>query len=314
MDIVKVNSQELEEIAEIYGRKFIDEYKRIAYHKYFGILKTNPEALRLYDELNVQVIYYMLNDNYFSHNSYMAFIYKRNANMSVQVLDLTDVKYYQYDTHSFDKKEKDILIEAVEDVSKKDIISNSYVPTNSLYALKEETEPSFVVAQAEYALRVEAQNFNSHINHKQEYYAKNAARYAYSELDLNPIIDRVNDEDFSYQLDQAIAAYDNSLYLASCATLGVCLETVCKLLLTKNGVKIKDSDSTLLDNLTAKLRENKLISFKMKGRIDVCYKVRNLAAHTSPGKIVKSDCHFILNTISEIVEEHFQSSRILSDT
>lgn len=154
-------------------------------------------------------------------------------------------------------------------------------------------------------LRNEADNYKIHNNLHQEYYAKNAARYAYSELDLTSIIEKINDKDFSYQLDQAIAAYDNSLYLASCATLGVCLETVCKLLLQNNGVKIKDSDSTLLSSLSAKLKENHLINYKLKGRIDVCYKVRNLAAHTSPGKIVKSDCHFILNTIAEIVETLF---------
>ncbi len=287
------------------ANKFIDIYKETADTLYANLLKTNPEALRLYSKDNVQIYYIDLNNRFFpSLNQHIAFVYKPDAKMDIKILDLTAESYYEYDTPSFQKSEIDILLEVVDELSIKDIVETINV-NEATFSLARDNEFLSIEHSVERVLVEEARNFHTHNNYPQDYYAKNAARYTYSELDLNPIIDKVNDEDFSYQIDQAIAAYDHSLYLASCATLGVCLETVCKILLVKNGVKMKDSDSTLLDTLTAKLRENRLISFKMKGRIDVCYKVRNLAAHTSPGKIVKSDCHFILNTISEIVEEHF---------
>lgn len=294
----------IEDDVYLVASTFMDVYRNGVDLMYANLLQTNPEAFRLYSKDNVQIYYFELNKRFFTYNQYIAYVYKPNAKMDIKVLDLTAESYYKYDTPSFQKTEIDILQEFVEELSVKDIVYTISV-SDVAFSLARDGEFPSIEYSVKDTLRNEAQSFHKHNNYPQEYYAKNAARYAYSELDLKPLIAKVNNEDFSYQIDQAIAAYDNSLYLASCATLGVCLETVCKLLLVKNGVKMKDSDSTLLDNLTAKLRENRLISFKMKGRIDVCYKVRNLAAHTSPGKIVKSDCHFILNTISEVVEEHF---------
>lgn len=295
----------LVKLVGLVAEKFIEVYKITADVLYANLLKTNPESLRLYNKNNIQIYYIDLNEKFFpSFNQYIVFVFNPNAKMGIECLDLTAESYYEYDTPSFQKSEEDILVEVVNELSAKDVIYSMNVSELTFSLALDGNFPG-IERDAEIALKKEASNFHSHNNYKQNYYAKNAARYAYSELDLNPIINKVNDDDFSYQIDQAIAAYDNSLYLASCATLGVCLETVCKLLLTRNGVKMKDSDSTLLDGLNEKLRENKLISFKLKGRIDVCYKVRNLAAHTSPGKVVKSDCHFILNTISEVVEGHF---------
>ncbi|MGP4038320.1 hypothetical protein ACTWP4_00210 [Gracilibacillus sp. D59] len=282
---------------------FIDLYQNTVHLKYKNLLEINPDVFRLYDKANVAAYRMTTNKEFFEHNDHLYFVFSRNSNFSILELDLTDLKYYHFDTPFFEKTQRDILLEYLEDVSKGDIICDIYIPTN----LEEVDDfaKELYKRNAESLLTKETVEFQSHNNKPQSFYAKNAARYAYSELDLNPIINRINDEDFSYQLDQAIAAYDFSLYLPACATLGVCLETVCKLLLQRNGVKIKDSDSTMLDGLGERLKANGIINYKLKGRIDVCYKVRNLASHTSPGKIVKSDCHFILNTISEIAEGYF---------
>lgn len=64
-------------------------------------------------------------------------------------------------------------------------------------------------------IRNEASSFQKHISHEASYYAKNAHRYAYSILNLGPMIEKVNDDDFEYQLNQALTAYDHSLYMAS---------------------------------------------------------------------------------------------------
>ncbi|MDO6448070.1 hypothetical protein [Oceanobacillus profundus] len=286
----------------------IQEYQKIVDKLYINLLKINPEALRLYKPENIKVYRVIFNQDYFQWNDCMFFTYKRGGNLEIDELDLTDEKYYKHDTLIFDKTMEQILAFRLEELNVNDIIYKHTVFQGQLDQIIEGRELTWrgtLRADIDGLLRKETREFHSHNNNPQGYYAKNAAKFAYSELDLEPILAHVNDKDFSYQLDQAIAAYDNSLYLPACATLGVCLETVCKLLLKNNGIKVKDSDSTMLDQLSNKLKENHLINYKLKGRIDVCYKVRNLASHTSPGKIVKSDCHFILNTISEIVETHF---------
>lgn len=288
---MKMDLQEVEVLAST----LLDYYQDIVHTKYANLLKTNPEALRLYDKSNIRLYRIHVNKDFFQFDDYLFFVYFRGGNFELIEKDLSDSSFYVYDTPTFDKNPLDILIENTDDVE----------PSNVIF--EKELYPNARIAKhsVDGILYKEASYYRTHVNKPQGYYAKNAAKYAYSEMDLNPIIDKVGDDDFSYQLDQAIAAYDSSLFLPACATLGVCLETVCKLLLAKEGVKVKDSDSTLLDQLGLKLRERRIISYKLNSRIDVCYKVRNLASHTSPGKVVKQDCHFILNTISEIVETHF---------
>ncbi|PAD33792.1 hypothetical protein, partial [Terribacillus saccharophilus] len=154
-------------------------------------------------------------------------------------------------------------------------------------------------------IRGEAQHYKKHISYQASYYAKNAHKYAYSVLDLDPMIKKVNDEDFEYQLNEAIAAYDHSLYMASTACLGVSLETLCKILLEKNGKVISEYDSTILSKLADRLYRDNIISKRFKSRLDICYKLRNLSAHTSPGVVIREDCHTIISTINEFVNTYF---------
>ncbi|MCY1690702.1 hypothetical protein OVA29_08525 [Exiguobacterium sp. SL14] len=156
-------------------------------------------------------------------------------------------------------------------------------------------------------IRTELQSFNTHANQQASYYAKNARKYSYSLLDLSEVIEKVADEDFEYQLDEAIATYDNSLYTACVATLGVTIETLCIKLLRNNEIKIKDSDSTMIDRLAERLKEKGLVTRKEQGRLLVAYKVRNLASHTSKGQIVQADCNFLLSVIHDLGMNKFEA-------
>jgi hypothetical protein len=269
-------------------------------------VESNPEAFPLLKTQDIAIYSLYFDEDFFpSTSANIFFIRKKDTKLSFNEYDVTNKDYYTDHTTT----ENDVVIKAL-GINKNDIIQYFTVGIEPLKLIKK--SPEIIDTYKEIYknltkrwLTNEARDFQSHISKPIGYYAKNAARYSYSLLDLGPLIKKVNDEDFSYQMDQAIAAYDSSLYLASCATLGVCLETLCKLLLIRNGVKVKDSDPTMLDKLSERLKENQLINYKFKQRIDVCYKVRNISSHTSPGKVVQNDCHFIINTIHEIVDSYF---------
>ena len=300
------------QIADIY----LEKYNQLLETFFNTAFEMNPQAFRLSNEENVKLIHYTINKQLIPRYGHgLAFIYNEDSNLQYESLDLTTpVLYSNYGEYQHDHLFIEDLLKDNLQVKLSDIIfwfdvdtfmntpkinsTESFKDTMSIYG-------STMLEQMKTLIRNEGTQYQKHVNQPSEYYAKNAARYSYSLLDLSPILEKVNDEDFAYQLDQAIAAYDNSLYLASCATLGVCLETLCKILLKENGEKIKDSDGTMLNALAQKLREKNYISYKFASRIDVCYKVRNLASHTSPGKVVQNDCHFILNTIHEIVDVYF---------
>ena len=295
----------------------IDKYNYVLNELFLVAYETTPQAFRLADKNNIKIVHAKFNETVFRKDSDQLYlIYFKNGNLEYGFVDFRDpINNKNYSDFSndiifmtdkiakeLDLSESDILYSHISTYA---YLEGSYLDISSYKKDILETYESILYRLAKDLVREHGSQFQKHSNLTSGYYAKNAARYSYSLLDLDPIIKKVNDEDFEYQLDQAIAAYDNSLYMASCATLGVCLETVCKLILTNNGKKIKDSDPTMLDKLSDRLKSEGLIKYKDKSRIDVCYKVRNLSSHTSPGKVTQNDCHFLINTIQSLVEEYF---------
>ncbi|MFI8650699.1 hypothetical protein ACIGJL_15495 [Bacillus velezensis] len=298
---------------------YVSSYNQIVDTLYRSAYSTNPEAFRLKDPSNIKIYVTKLSPMLGVGNSLRLYLtFEKEKNLEIELIDLTDEKHYEnYSKYSSLDEfvlQKLLITTNIEqgDILHSEDISNYDEKLSTLTTEEFTDRYSQKIWQDLFHRRmlmqvsIDGKRFVEHVNHPASYYAKDAIKYSYSLLDLKAIVDTVNDEDFSYQMDQAIAAYENSLYLASCATLGVCLETLCKLLLQKKGEKIKDSDATMLDKLGQRLREKKIINYKLNSRIDVCYKVRNLSSHTSPGKVLQGDCHFIIATINEIVDAYFK--------
>lgn len=156
-------------------------------------------------------------------------------------------------------------------------------------------------------IQEETTNFKNINETKLSYFAKDAYKFPFSLFDLRPLVELVNDNDFSYQLDQAMAAYHQNLFLPSAATLGVVLETLCMKVLEINQINSKPSD-TQLSKLIEKLRNEKIITRRDQARLEVAYRMRNITAHTSPGAILKEDCHFMLNVINSVAHEYLKEA------
>lgn len=94
-------------------------------------------------------------------------------------------------------------------------------------------------------IRTEINSFRE-INQKQNsYFAKDVAKFPISILDLKPLLGAMDSEDFSYQLDQAMTAYHQNLFLPCVATLGVCLETLCLKICERHELKVKGNETQL---------------------------------------------------------------------
>ena len=125
----------------------------------------------------------------------------------------------------------------------------------------------------------------------------------FSFLDFDSLIEKVDDEDFSYQMNEAKICYENQLYLAACCTFSVCLETVLMQILEKHNLKVNE-DSTMLNKIGDTLRENKIISKRANNRLLITYSVRNSTSHTNKNKVIQNDCEWILKTIEFFVDEY----------
>ncbi|WP_145417883.1 hypothetical protein [Staphylococcus hominis] len=128
----------------------------------------------------------------------------------------------------------------------------------------------------------------------------------FSFLDFDSLIEKVDDEDFSYQMNEAKYCYEHQLYLAACCTFSVCLETVLMQILEKHNLKVND-DSTMLNKIGDTLRENKIISKRANNRLLITYSVRNSTSHTNKNKVIQNDCEWILKTIEFFVDEYLNN-------
>ena len=152
----------------------------------------------------------------------------------------------------------------------------------------------------------EIRNFKRNSETKLSYFAKDAYKFPFSLLDLKPLIGLVNDDDFTYQLDQAMAAYHQNLFLPSAATLGVVLETLCLKILKNRGIKVKTGD-TQLGRLIERLTSESITTRRDNTRLEVAYKMRNIASHSNPGATLREDCHLMLNVINTIAHEYLKN-------
>lgn len=125
----------------------------------------------------------------------------------------------------------------------------------------------------------------------------------FSFLDFDSLIEKVNDEDFSYQMNEAKICYENQLYLAACCTFSVCLETVLMQILGKHNLKVNEN-STMLNKIGETLREKEIISKRANNRLLTTYSVRNSTSHTNKNKVIQNDCEWILKTIEFFVDEY----------
>lgn len=135
--------------------------------------------------------------------------------------------------------------------------------------------------------------------------------YKYTRIDLEDISIYFESSQLTALFNEAIFCYENHCYLASAATLGVALEEICSLILLKNLLekdkgKIKDKTLFLLNKM---LEDEKIIDNRMFDRIRNGAILRNLAAHTSSGYVVQSDCDGIITVIKALFDDYILKVR-----
>ncbi|UKS54908.1 hypothetical protein [Exiguobacterium acetylicum] len=278
-------------------------YDELLSSNYVSVYSVDPTPFRMRDSSNIKGVVVNTIEYFPSLSRDLFFIYLPNEGNSIE-----ELVYPQnlIDTHYNFKYGSQFVTSAITQqfgISEEDILYN--IPLLPFYVDNEEYLIPRIESDIDLLIRSELQAFHQHVNHQASYYAKNAAKYSYSLLDLGEVIEKVADEDFEYQLNEAIAAYDNSLYLASTATLGVSLETLCIKILKNNNVKLKDSDSTVIKVLANTLKQNALINRKEHQRICVAYDIRNLASHSSRGQMIQADCNYLISVIHDLALSHF---------
>lgn len=181
----------------------------------------------------------------------------------------------------------------------------SYTPTRDFHDFIKSANSTAEIHMKSLAKR-HGKTFISHINYKSSYYAQDAYKYVYSDLDFTKLLSIANNPDFEYALNESLASYENSLYLAATATAGTALETLIITILERANIDYEVHSSTELGYLVGQLLKNDIIDKKMKQRIMNAASLRNLASHANKGKTIREDARLVYQTIMTLGELYFQ--------
>lgn len=286
-----------------------DEYKEKLEALYPEAYSENPEAFPLADFDNIDAYIIKRNEKLLK-KSYFLYLFQGKGEIKDYLGEIDDKEYSRLKNF---RNIDDFVIDIINNIIGNhkrvycityvlDVYTNiDYITSEEFIKLQKENISNQMLEQ----LREDGERFVNHIDQEASYYAKNAFRYAYSELDFSPIIMAVNDQDFEYALNESIACYDHSLYLAAVSTAGTALENLIIKILKNEGKSIDDNSTTELGELSGRLRNAGLINRREKKRIMLAASFRNLASHSNKGRVTRQDAKVVYQEIFNLATNIF---------
>lgn len=288
------------------------EYKERLEILYKDAYLENPEAFPLANISDIDA-YIIKGDKRFLTYSYHVFLYQGNG----KIENFGEIPNEDYSKLKDFQSNEGFLLDTINNltgVDKKayfyiyelEAYLNSY--NDHLYKTPEdyiEIQKENIANQMLRKLKEDGSQFINHINKESSYYAKNAFRYAYSELDFSAIITAIEDQDFEYALNESIACYDQSLYLAAVSTAGTALENLIIKILENEGKFPENKTTTELGELSGILRGAGLINRRDRSRIMLAASFRNLASHANKGRVTRQDAKVVYQEIFNLASNLF---------
>ncbi|MEK5376544.1 hypothetical protein [Paenibacillus sp. FSL P2-0173] len=124
-------------------------------------------------------------------------------------------------------------------------------------------------------------------------------------FNVEELVSTVNDEDFQYEYEEALRAYQEGLFLASSVTAAVALETLLKIAFVKT-FSIDDLPKIYyILTLADKLKESGKIDERLHHRIKSVNELRRGVAHSKSGHVSKWDAEQVIGSIKVIADSLF---------
>lgn len=313
-DVILKNALTLEDLLRGY---YIDRVNKF-HQEAFG---ANPSPYRFYYEKDCSILVLIFPEDYNGETAATLYFLCTPGERKIETHlvseeDLQTVDSYKYESLFINEKlllplgynESEIFysersaIDSISETRPGEFINKSY-DIGYIEGVHRRRLTKIIITQ----LRVDIEKYKEIDQTKISYFAENATKFPFSIIDLNPLMEIVDDINFTYQLEQAMAAYRQNLFLPAAATLGVCLETVCEKMCRVNGISVKGGETQLrklIDLLYPEDKTKRVITRRDNGRLEVAYKMRNMASHTSPGAVLRGDCHFMLNVIQDVAYKY----------
>lgn len=131
---------------------------------------------------------------------------------------------------------------------------------------------------------------------------------------FNDMLSTISDDQFTDEFNQCLFAYEHEKWFLCAAGLGSCLEHL--MLLTLMNYSKQGSlgrNPTAKDYLKAFEKEPISIDSRQQTFIDTLFRVRNSVDHHNSGHTQKNLCDMLLDGVSDIFNDYFIPSTLVSD-
>lgn len=192
------------------------------------------------------------------------------------------------------------------------------------YGLNEEIKPEKIIKSSVYFLSVGFSPelwinrwIDNEMHHTKQHFSIPPIKQDFNNLGLHPqkfkieeIINNVNDEQFTRELEECMKVFEQEYYYPAAAGLGGIMESLLYKTLEnykRTSNRVLSSDPTLLDYLAALKRFN-LIDRRQSNRIKAAFAIRNSISHFNEGFTEVSDIQSMLHGIENIYTTLFLPS------
>lgn len=293
------------EIANTYLNSFLKGYRNVVNNRFVYQYENTPEAFPFMKKDNYILSVILLNDSFFEYPKVIVISNQNNMDFEYDYSD-ENKEELSRDFINYIRRSEEYVLDTLNIIDK----------TNNLYFIEKlygkgsypfDKIKEYKIENFENAGRKRAEYDYGNFIESSQTRMKNKDHKEvspFNHLDLENMKTLVQDDTFSYQINQGLEAYKRELYLPAAATFAVAIETFLIKLKKANNIKHKDSDSTMYNQLLEDLKQGGKVNYRTKKRVEVAYSMRNIINHSQIGAVAKADCDFLLNTLKDIVESN----------
>lgn len=271
---------------------FLEGYRKRVKNYYLDEFEKSPDCFPLMKPVtdisvfsNFEIDHYFCNSSDNSDQFVAAFNIFEDQKEYVEIMDLPD--------HLQEKRKLEIA-----GLSKSDYL----IHTRSWYGETDDPKPHYDEALEK---RRGAHLADKHYNEYSKQLSVTSKESRYHLFDIEPIISQVGNDDFQYEFEEAIKAYNKGLYLASTVTAAISIETLLKIVVLRTlGEKQLPKPYYIL-SMAELLHKNKIIDDRLYHRIISFNEIRRSAAHSKTGRVNEWDAEQGIALIKIIVESLF---------
>lgn len=290
-------------VAQKYLDDFLSSYRTAVKNRMISQYNSNPETFPFMEDENYYIGLIKLNEKFFEYSDVVIITNKNIKNLNLDYRNQDNVELSNTATN-YIRNPKDYIVDILK-IFNFDDYKTFITIVHHFDDFKEYKNYRREVFQKEGSeLAEEHLNKYEKLSTERMTIKKHNKVSPFNHLKLDDMIRVVDDPTFEYQINQGLETYKRELYLPAAATFAVAIETFLIKLKRLNGLKHKDSDSTMYNKLIEDLKEKGKINYRTKRRIEVAYTMRNIINHTQAGAVAKADCDFLLTTLKDIVDQN----------